>query len=708
MPSDNSTLAFKTREGHMKTYDTGQIRNVGLFGHQGAGKTSVGEAIVFLGKATTRLCSVNDGNSNFDFDAEEIRRKASMSMAVGYGEWDKTLINVIDNPGDTNFAAESVVATNAADLGLLVVGTIDGVQVGTEKHFELLQEAGLPTVIVLTKPDRERSEFEKALAQVQEVFGSAVVPLTIPIGTESSFKGVVDLLANEAHIYDAHVGSVGAIPGDMADVVASHREQLIEKLAEQDDELMMKYLDGESLTLDELKTCMSVGLKSGAVVPVVTVNASNGAGVDFLLDLITNHGPSPAERKAYKVKVGESEEVIESSAAAPFYGYVFKTIMDPQQGRISILRVLAGSLSPDGSFVNVNTGTRERFGTLTKLLGKKQESVTGANVGDLVAVVKLKETRTGHTLYAEEKGGGELVTLPWPPPCITYAIKPKSQGDEDKVSGAVQRLVEEDVGLETSRDDESKEFLLHGLGQSHILTAVEKLKKKFNVDVEMKLPRIAYRETIKGVAKNVEGKHKKQSGGRGQFGVCYIDMEPTARGAGFEFEDAIFGGAIPRQFIPSVEKGIRDQMAKGVVAGYPAVDFKVKLIDGKYHDVDSDGRSFEMAGSRGFRAAFKLAKPVILEPIQELTISIPDEFLGDIMGDVSARRGRIMGTDAKGKTQLVKAQIPLSESQTYATDLRAMTSDRGSFTTVFSHYEELPPNLAEKLIAEAKLEEEED
>lgn len=691
----------------MKTYEPGQIRNVGLFGHQGSGKTTVAEAMVFLGKATTRLCSVVDGNSNFDFDPEEIRRKSSMSMAVGYAEWAKSLLNVIDNPGDSNFAAEAVMSTVAADIGLLVIGAVDGVQVGTEKAFELLQAAGLPCIVVITKPDKERSDFAKTLAQAQAAFGAAVVPMTLPIGAESSFKGIVDLLTQEGRLYSGATGTSAAVPADMADAVAAAREQMVEKLAEQDDELMMKYLDGEALSLDELKGCLSKGLKSGGVVPVLAVNAATGAGVDVLMDLLANHGPTPLDRIGFKLRKSDAEESLAVSAAGPFYGYVFKTIMDPQQGKISILRVLSGALAPDGQFVNVSTGTRERFGVLSKLLGKKQETVTGVNVGDIVSVVKLKDTRSGHSLAADEKAG-ELVTLPLPQPCITYAIKPKSQGDEDKVSAAVQRLVEEDIGLTQSRDDESKEFLLHGLGQSHIQTAVEKLKKKFNVDVDMKLPHIPYRETIRGTAKNVEGKHKKQSGGRGQFGVCYIDMEPTPRGTGFVFEDAIFGGSIPRQFIPAVEKGIRDSINRGVVSGYPVVDFKVKLIDGKYHDVDSDARSFEMAGSRGFKAAFKLCKPIILEPIMELTISIPDECLGDIMGDVSSRRGRITGTDAKGRIQIVKAHVPMAECQTYATDLRSMTSDRGTFTSAFDHYEELPPNLAEKLIAEAKLEEEEE
>lgn len=694
-------------KARMKTYEPGQIRNVGLYGHQGTGKTTVAEALAFLGKATTRLCSVVEGNSNFDFDGEEIRRKSSMSTAVGWAEWGRTLVNIIDTPGDSNFAAEAVMSLAAADLGVIVVSAVDGFQVGTDKAFQMLQEAGLPTVILVTKVDRERSDFNKTLAQVQEAFGGAVIPIALPIGTEAAFNGVVDLIGQEARLYAGGPnGTKGPLPANMTDAIATAREVMVEKLAEQDDELMMKYLDGGELSNEDLKVCLGKGLKSGGVVPVLVANAATGAGVDLLLDLVSSYGPSPLDRTNFKTRKGDVEEAVAVSPAGTFLGYVFKTTVDIQTGKITIFRVISGTVPADG-FANVNTGIRERFGGIGKLLGKKLENLTTAVCGDIVAVVKLKETRTGQTLAADP-GAGELVTMALPEPCIAYAVRPKSQGDEDKLSAAVQKLVEEDVGLTLSRDEESKEFLLHGLGQAHIQTAVDKLKRKFGVDVEMKLPRIPYRETIKGAVKFVEGKHKKQSGGRGQFGVCYIDMEPLPRGSGFVFEDAIFGGSIPRQFIPAVEKGIRDCLNKGVVAGYPVVDFKVRLVDGKYHDVDSDSRSFEMAGSRGFKAAFKQCRPTILEPVMTVTIVIPDECLGDIMGDVSSRRGRIIGTDASGRNQVVKATIPMSEVLTYASDLRSMTSDRGTFTQELSHYEELPQNLAEKLMAEAKLEEEEE
>ena len=691
----------------MKIHDPAQIRNIGLYGHQGTGKTSLAEAIMYLCKTTTRLGSVAEGNSNFDFEPEEIRRKASLSTAVGYGEWGKHLLNVVDAPGDSNFAAEAVMSVVAADIGVIVVGAVDGVQIGTTKAGDLLAEAELPRVVFITKMDKERADYDKCLADLKAALGSAVVPLSVPIGSESKFKGVVDLLSLESRTYaGGPYGEKGPVPPDMEERVKAAREELVEKLAEQDDDLMMKYLDGGELTAEDLKVCMTKGLRSGKVIPVLAGSPTTAAGVDLLLDVIAAYGPSPLERTNFKLKKGEEEVPVSVDPSSPFIGYVFKTIVDLQTGKITIFRVVTGTVPPDG-FVNVNTGTKERFGGLVKLLGKKTEPVSTGVCGDIVAVVKLKETRSGHTLAAAGDAG-TLVTLPLPPPCISYAVKPKSQGDEDKVSAAVQRLVEEDVGLSMTRDDESKEFLLHGLGQSHLQAAAEKLKRKFGVDIEMKLPRIPYRETIRGSAKMVEGKHKKQTGGRGQFGVCYIDMEPLPRGGGFEFEDAIFGGAIPRQFIPAVEKGMRDAAAKGVVAGYPVVDIKIRLVDGKYHDVDSDSRSFELAGSKGFKAAFKQCRPVILEPIMNLTIMIPEESLGDIMGDISSRRGRILGTETVGKMTVVKAQAPLSEVQTYATDLRSMTSDRGSFTMEHSHYEELPPQLAEKLMAEARPEEEED
>lgn len=692
----------------MKQYEPAQIRNMGLYGHQGSGKTTVAEAMCFLGKSTTRLCSVAEGNSNFDFEAEEIRRKSSMSTSIGYAEWGKTLINVIDNPGDTNFAADATMAVVASDIGVLVVSAVDGLQVGTEKAFRLLSESGIPCMVMMTKVDKERANYDRVLSQIREALGAGVVPLTIPMGEEAAFKGVVDLLNQEARTYpEGLIGKKGPIPADQGDRVKGAREALMERLAEQDDALIEKYFADGELSADDIRTAMTKGMKTGNVIPVFCCNAVAGHGVDVLMDMAADYGVCPLDRKNFKTVKGDVQTDVVPSATGPFLGYVFKTIIDVQAGKITMIRVISGSMPADGSFMNVDTGTRERYGQVFKMLGRKQEGIPTAVCGDIVSVVKLKETRSGQTLAADDSVGA-LMTHPLPGRCIGLSVRPKTHGDEDKMSAALQKLLEEDVGIAMSRSDEGNEIIINGLGQVHLEVAAEKLKRKYGVDIEMKPPRVPYRETIRGTVKNVEGKHKKQTGGRGQFGVCYIDMEPAQRGKGFEFVDAIFGGAIPRQFIPAVEKGLRDSMNKGVVAGYPVVDVKVTLTDGKYHDVDSDGRSFEMAGSKGFKAAFRAAKPVILEPIMALTIVIPDECLGDIMGDLSSRRGRIQGMEAQGHFQVVKGLAPMSEVLTYASDLRSMTSDRGTFTMEMVNYEELPANLAEKLMAEAQIEEDED
>jgi len=691
----------------MKVYEPKDIRNIGLYGHQGSGKTTLAEAIVYLGKQTNRLCSVVDGNSNFDFEAEEQRRRASMQTAFGYCEWQKRLINILDNPGDSNFIGDTIMSLVGCDLAVLTVSAVDGIQVGTEKAWELLTQEKIPCVIVITKNDKERANYEKVLESLIQTFGNSVVPFTAPIGQEGQFKGVVELLPMKKRLYDQGVYGVQSDAEDeLKSQYSGYREKLIERLAEQDDALIDKYFSEGDLSVEDASSALAKGLASGAVVPVLAVNGANALGVDCLLDLVAQYGPTPLER-TFKVKKDGSEEVLKVDPKGLFYGFVIKTYVDVHSGKISVFRVISGSLSPDSSFTNLNTGTQERFGQIAKLLGKRQDGAPVAVTGDIVAVTKLKDTKTSHTIGAD-RGMGLLVTAPLPERCMALALKPKTQGDEDKVSSAVQKLLEEDIGLAFLRDEEAKDWLLEGFGQVHIEASVEKMKRKYGVEVELRPRRVPYRETIKGSVQRVEGKHKKQTGGHGQYGICYIDMEPLPRGGGFVFEDKIFGGAIPRQYIPSVEKGIRDAMAKGVIAGYPVVDVKVVLVDGKYHEVDSDNRSFELAGSRAFKAAFKQCKPIILEPIMNMTIVIPEEYLGDIMGDISARRGRVLGMEAKGKMQVVKAQVPMAEMLTYASDLRSMTSDRGSFTAELSHYEELPPNLAEKLIQEARLEEEEE
>ncbi|MBM4387210.1 MAG: elongation factor G, partial [Deltaproteobacteria bacterium] len=527
---------------------------------------------------------------------------------------------------------------------------------------------------------------------------------------EINFKGVVDLLSMKCHTYEADLSGAGKeseIPADLKQKAQEMREKLVEKIAEQDDALIEKYFEAGALTDEELVAGIKKGIENNTLVPVLCGSASLLFGIDRLLDFINAYFPDPLCRKLKVKKSDGTTGEWKPAAENPFTGYVFKTIIDPYAGKLTLFRVFSGTLNADSSFYNGSIGAWERFGSIYKLVGKKQVPVGTAVAGDIVAIAKLKDTRTANSLAADEKQP-LLEGIKTPPPSISFAVKPRTQGDEDKVSSALQKLIEEDIGITLGRDEEAKEFLIHGMGQSHVETTVEKMKSKFGVDVELKPPKIPYRETIKSSAKDVEGKHKKQSGGRGQFGVCYIDLEPQPRGAGFEFVNDIFGGSIPRNFIPSVEKGITEAMARGVIAGYPVVDVRVRLFDGKYHDVDSDNRSFEIAGSKGFKLAFKQAKPCLLEPIMNMEIVIPDEDMGTIIGDINSRRGKILGMDSKGRNQVVKAQVPMAEVLKYSSDLRSMTSGRGTFTMEFSHYEEVPAMIAEKIVSAVQLKEEEE
>ncbi len=694
----------------MKVFKTEDLRNVGLYGHQGSGKTQLSEAIVFLGGTTKRLHSVDQGNSNFDYEDEEIKRHSTMNTAVGYGTWKNKRLNIIDTPGDTNFLADAVYSFPAIDLALVTVSAVDGVQVGTEKYYEYIKEHKLPVVVVVTKLDKERASFENTMRSMETQLDKEVIPVLIPMGEEAGFHGVVDLLEQKAYEYDgkAWQGKEVDIPADMQDQVDTFREQLVEKVAEQDDELIEKYFEEGELSPEEVLKGLRTGIKAGKIVPVVSVSTIKLAGIDRLLDFIVNFGPTPKDRKCMPATKDGEETEVAITETGPFAAYVFKTMVDPQAGKSTIMRVLRGKLDADTSVVNVNTDSKERFGQLFKVLGKKQDPVEAAFAGDIVSVAKLKETRTGHTLIAEGSEAFQVIPPKLPVRSISFAVKPKTQGDDDKVSMAIAKLMEEDPGLALKREQASKEYLLEGMGQVHIESTVEKMRRKFGVDVDLKVPKVPYRETITKKVTGIEGKHKKQSGGHGQFGLCYIDMEPLTNGEDFEFVDDIFGGAIPKQFIPSVEKGIRDKMNQGVLAGYPVIGVRVRLFDGKYHPVDSDGRSFEMAGSKAFKDAFMKAGPVLLEPVMDIEIVAPEENTGDIIGDISSRRGRIQGTEQRGKNQVIKAKVPLAEVLMYASDLRALTSGRGSFTMAFSNYEQVPANIAQKIIEESKSAEAED
>jgi elongation factor G len=692
----------------MKQFESQDLRNVVLIAHQGAGKTSLAEALLFAAKGTNRLGAVDDESSNFDFEAEEHKRRMTISAHLGHVEWKKKKVNFLDTPGETNFFAETEFCLSATDAVVGVVSAIDGVQVGLEKAWERAEALRRPRALFINKMDRERASFEDTLQDIQENLAQKAIPIQIPWGREAGFKGIVDLLSLKALLYKTDKSgdcAVQDVPAELKDAVGEARQKLIEAVAESDDQLIEKYLEAGELSEEEIKTGLAAAIASGALVPVLCGAATLAVGAQPLLDLIVDEFPAPTAAKV----PGKNEhgDPVERSPHDPFSALVFKTIVDPFVGKLSVFRIYSGHLTPEMQVYNPNRRVRERFAGLFALNGKKQDPLEGASAGDIVAVAKLKETRTGETL-CDEKTAIVFALPELPKPVISFALRAKNKGDEDKVAMALSRLAEEDVSLVVSRDEQTKDILLSGIGPIQIEAAVDKLRRKYSVEIELLPPKIPYKETVRGRAMNVEGKHKKQTGGRGQFGVCYINLEPLPRGSGFEFVDDIVGGAIPRQFIPSVEKGIRDRMTRGVVAGYPVEDVRVTLIDGKYHDVDSDSRSFEFAGSKGFQAAFRAAKPVLLEPIMEIEVTCPADHMGDVIGDVNARRGRVLGMENRGKNAVVKAQAPMAKLLRYASDLRSMTSGRGSFTMHFAHNEEVPPDEAAKVIAEYKGEVEEE
>ncbi len=693
----------------MKRYDTQDIRNVVLAGHGGSGKTSLAEAILFDAKGTTRLGIAGTDSSNFDYEPEEVKRGGSIQTSVGYVEWQKKKINFIDTPGDQNFLVETRVAMQiAADAAVVVVSCPDGVQVVTEKVWQYCDDLALPRAVFVNKMDRERADWETCLADVKKTLSEKATPLQLPIGEEGAFEGVIDLLHLKAvrSSEDGREAKIDDVPAALKDAAQKAREKLIEDIASSDDDLLEKYLGTGELSEEEITLGLKKAMNTGTLIPVLFGSAVRNIGVQPLLDLIVAEFPSPDARPGREGEGAKHEKVVRAiSVDQPFAARVFKTI-GADIGKISLARVISGKLAADSTILNTTRDTSERTGSLYAIVGKKRDTAQEVAAGDIIGLAKLKATKTGDTL-SDDKAPFKRPDFEVPAPVIRYAIHAKSKGDEDKLGAKLHDITDEDIALRVERDQTSKAILLAGMGQSHIEATVEKLKR-LGVEVDLLPPKIPYLETIKGKATNVEGKHKKQTGGKGQYGVCYINVEPLARGGGFEFEDAIVGGSIPRQFIPAVEKGIRDRMARGVIAGYPVTDVKVTLTDGKYHDVDSDSRSFEMAGSKGFFAAVKQCKPVLLEPIMELEVTCPDENMGDIMGDINSRRGRVLGMDTRGKNQVIKATLPMSETLKYSADLRSMTGGRGAFSIAFSHYDELPGHLADKVIAEAKVAHEEE
>lgn len=678
-----------------------KLRNIALAGHGSTGKTSLAEVMLFKAGAINRLGRIEDGNTAMDFEPEEIKRCTSISSAFHQFAWKNHTVNLIDTPGDQNFFADTKSCMQAADGVVLLIDAVDGTKVQTEQAWEFANEFNLPVVIFINKLDRERADFFRTFKDAANCFDPKPIVLQIPIGAEADFKGVVDLIRMKTFIYDTEGKTVtGDIPSDIQEQVEREREMLIENVAEADDELLERYLEGETLSDEEIKAGLKKGIICRTFVPVLCGSTIKSIGIDLLMDFIINGMPSPLDLGARQGIDPDTGNEIERTPdpEGPFSAFVFKTVADPYAGRLSIFRVVSGKLGADGTFYNTNKGIKERFNQLLKLAGKEQKPISGAVPGSIVAVAKLKETTSGDTL-CNESHKIKFKCAESPSPIISFAISPKERADEDKIFSALAKLLEEDIALKMTRNAETKEILLSGMGQVHIETTIEKLKRKFNVEVQLKTPKVPYKETIKKKAR-AQGRHKKQTGGHGQYGDCWIDIEPLPRGAGFEFVDGVVGGVIPRQYIPAVEKGIIEACQKGVIAGFPFIDFRVTLNDGSFHAVDSSEMAFKIAGSLAFKKAAAEANPVLLEPIMKVEIITPDEFMGDIMGDLNSRRGRVLGMDTKGKNQVIKALVPMAEFLTYSPDLNSMTGGRGMYTMEFSHYDEVPAQISQKLIEE--------
>jgi len=680
------------------TDNANNLRNIALVAHSGSGKTSMAEAMLYMAGLTNRHGKVEEGNTVMDFEPEELKRTSSISSGFAQFDWEKHTISLIDTPGDQNFFTDTKLCMQAADGAVIAIDAVDGIKVQTEQALEFAKEYDMPCMVFVNKLDKERADFAKNVQEATELFDIKPIIVQLPIGKEAGFNGIVDLIAMKAYTYDDSGKATAAdIPADMQDQVESEKEALIENIAEADDELLERYLEGEEISDAEFQAALKKGILARTFAPVLCGAATSSIGMDLLSTFIVNCMPSPIDRGAWKATNAADEEVeVAPDAEAPFTGFVFKTIADPYAGRLSLFRVVSGSLGSDGNIYNVTKSGKERFNQLLTIFGKEQKPAEGACPGSIVAVAKLKDTTTGDSICDDSN----KVSFPFADPLpalISFALESKASGDEDKIWQSLGKIQEEDLSLILERKAETKEILISGAGQVHIEATNEKLKRKFNVEVILNTPKIPYRETIKKKVR-VQGKHKKQSGGHGQFGDCWVQMEPMPRGKGFEFVDAIVGGAIPKTYIPAVEKGIVEAAVKGVLAGFPCVDFKCTLDDGSFHAVDSSEMAFKIAGSLAFKKAAVDAKPVLLEPIMKVTVTTPDEYMGDIMGDLNGRRGRVLGMDSAGKNQVINAEVPMAEIQTYAPDLRSMTGGRGMYAMEFDHYEEVPNQLAEKIV----------
>jgi elongation factor G len=687
----------------LKVYEGRDIRNVGVVGHGDSGKTSLTAGLLYAAGATNRLLRVDEGNTITDFDDDEIQRKITISTSIAVAEWKKAKINIIDTPGYNIFINDARAALAAADAALVLVDAVAGVEVQTEKVWQFANDYKLPRALIVNKLDRERADFTRTLESIAENFGRTAVPIQIPIGSERDFKGVVDLIRMKAYTFAPDgdgKGVEGEIPGELKDAAQTAHEALVEMIAEANDKLMEEFFEKGSLSPEQIVEGVRQGTREMRIFPVLCASALHNVGTGPILDFIVENLPSPMDREGVPVTVNGAETVRKFSESEPPSLFVFKTTADPFAGRISYFKVVTGVVKNDANLQNLTRSAAERLSHISSPQGKTLQPVTELRAGDIGAVAKLKETLTGDTLA--DKG----LNIAYPPvklpePSIAFAIQANSRNDEDRMGNAVHRILEEDQSLRFYRDPQTREFLLAGAGQQHVEVVVSRLKKRYGVEVTLKAPKIPYRETVRGTA-DVQGRHKKQTGGHGQFGDCWIKMAPLARGAKFEFVNEIFGGSIPKNFIPAVEKGIVEAAEKGYLAGYPMVDFKVTVYDGSYHDVDSSELAFKLAARKAFKAAMEHAKPALLEPVMNVEIQAPVEYAGDLMGDLNGRRGRISGMETKGSSQFIRAQVPMAEMLNYQSDLTAMTQGRASFTMEFDHYDFVPQLQADKIIAAAK------
>jgi elongation factor G len=692
----------------LKIYSGENIRNVALVGHGHAGKTTLTSAMLYTSGATQRLGRVDDGSATTDNDEEEIARKMSISTGMAVVEWGGTKINLLDTPGFNMFVHEAKMDLPVVDAAIVVVDGVAGVEVVTQRVWNYCEEYKTPRLIVVNRMDRERADATRVLGSVEKAFGRNVVPIELPIGAEKSLSGVIDLVRMKAYTYEMGGNGKGketAIPANLMDQAKEAHERLVELVAEGDDKLMEKFFEAGTLGEEDLVPALHNAIREDKIFPVIFSSGLGNIGADRIMDFIVDYTPAPSEHEWVQGEAisgnGDAPKRHETDAE-PVSLYVFKTVSDPFAGRISYFKVFSGVLKNDATLQNYSHNTQEKFAHIGSMQGKTAVPVNELHAGDIGAVAKLKDTLTGDTL-GDKSAPIQYPRVKLPEPAITFAIEPKSRADEDKLGPGLHKLMEEDAMLRFFRDPQTKEFLIAGTGQQHIEVTVAKLKKRYHTEVNLKAPKVPYRETIRGKA-DVQGRHKKQTGGHGQYGDCKIKMEPLPRGGQFEFVNDIFGGAIPKNFIPAVEKGVKDAAARGYLAGYPVVDFRVVLYDGSYHDVDSNDLSFQMAGRIAFKKAMEIAKPTLLEPVMHVEINVPDDFAGSIMGDLNSRRGRIQGMDNKGGNTIVKAEVPMAEMLTYGVELTSMTQGRGSFNMEMHHYDVVPGQLQEKIIEKAKAE----